>query len=132
MHIFGILGVFFRYFLGVPEFRPEGYFCRYFSWKFRLGPSGGSVAGRDVLNNGEQKTLKNTKEIHSKRTTNRSAGRRQQNTTAGSLQHLAFQGKFAESLHSLNYYGDRELLRRKMFSTAGSFCVAVKVSPKIA
>ena len=46
MRIFGIFSVFLGYFLGVPEFRPEGYF----SWKFRVGPSRGSVAGRGVLN----------------------------------------------------------------------------------
>ena len=51
MRIFGILGVFFRYFraiFGVNSGR--GYFFRYFSWKFRVGPFRGSVAGRGVLN----------------------------------------------------------------------------------
>ena len=42
--------VFWGYFLGVPEFRPGGVFFRYFWWKFRVGPFGGSVAGRGVLN----------------------------------------------------------------------------------
>ena len=56
MRIFGILGVFFRYFRGIlgvnsgsPEFRPGGVFFRYFSWKFWVGPSRGSVAGRGAL-----------------------------------------------------------------------------------
>ena len=44
--------VFFRYlggiFLGFQNFGPGGIF-RYFSWKFRVGPSRGSVAGRGVL-----------------------------------------------------------------------------------
>ena len=49
MRIFGLLGVFFRYFRGIlgvnsgsPEFRAGGHF----SWKFRVGPFRGSVAGR--------------------------------------------------------------------------------------
>ena len=56
MCIFGILGVFFWYFRGIlgansgsPEFQGGGVFFRYFSWKFRVGPSRGSVAGRGVL-----------------------------------------------------------------------------------
>ena len=34
---------------GSPEFTPKGVFFRYFSWKFRVGPFRGSVAGRGVL-----------------------------------------------------------------------------------
>ena len=34
---------------GSPEFRAGGLFFRYFSWKFRVGPSRGSVAGGGVL-----------------------------------------------------------------------------------
>ena len=48
--VFGIFWVFWGYFLGVPIFRPGGYFFRYFLWKFRVGPSRGSVAGGGVLN----------------------------------------------------------------------------------
>ena len=35
--------------LGFQNFGP-GVFLRYFSWKFRVGPSWGSVAGQVVLN----------------------------------------------------------------------------------
>ena len=56
MRIFGNLGVFFRYFRGIlginsgsPEFRAGGIFS-VFSWKFRVGPFRGSVAGRVGLN----------------------------------------------------------------------------------
>ena len=50
---FGILGVFSGYFGGkFWESRISGrwVFFRYFSWKFQVGPSRGSVAGRGVLN----------------------------------------------------------------------------------
>ena len=40
MRICGILSVFLGYFLGVPEFRPGGYFFGIFPWKFRVGPFG--------------------------------------------------------------------------------------------
>ena len=43
---FGILGVF----SWGSRISPGGVFFRYFSWKFRVGPSWGSVAGRGVLN----------------------------------------------------------------------------------
>ena len=49
----GIFSVFSGYFRGkVWESRisGRGVFFRYFSWKFRVGPSRGSVAGRAVLN----------------------------------------------------------------------------------
>ena len=50
MRIFGIFSVFLGYFLGVPDrMLARGVFFRYFSWKFRVGPSRGSVAGRGVL-----------------------------------------------------------------------------------
>ena len=57
MRIFGIFGVFFRYFLGVfswgkfweSKISGRGVFFRYFSWKFGVGPFWGSVAGRGVL-----------------------------------------------------------------------------------
>ena len=42
--------VFWGYFLVVPIFRPGGLFFRYFLWKFRVGPSRGSVAGGGILN----------------------------------------------------------------------------------
>ena len=42
--------------------------------------------------------------------------------TAGSLKHLVFLGKIhRESPQKANYYGDSKLLRRSIFSTAGSF-----------
>ena len=48
---FGIFSVFLGYFVGVPEFRPGFFFCfSVFLWKFWVGPSRGSVAGRGVLN----------------------------------------------------------------------------------
>ena len=46
-YFFGILGVFFG---GSRIPPPGGGFFRYFWWKFRVGPFGGSVAGRRVLN----------------------------------------------------------------------------------
>ena len=49
MPIWGTFSVFSGCFLVVPEFRAAGVFFRYFSWKFRVGPSRGSVAGRGVL-----------------------------------------------------------------------------------
>ena len=48
--------------------------------------------------------------------------RRQQNATTRSLKHLVFLGKIhTKSPQIVNYYGDRELLRRSIFSMAGSF-----------
>ena len=48
-YFFGILGVFFW----GSRISARGVFFRYFSWKFRVGPFRGSVAGRGVLNSGE-------------------------------------------------------------------------------
>ena len=45
-YFFGIFGVF----SWGSRISARGVFCRYFSWKFRVGPSRGSVAGRGVLN----------------------------------------------------------------------------------
>ena len=50
MTVFGIFSVFWGYFLGGPKFRPGGYFFGIFLWKFRVGPSRGSVAGGGILN----------------------------------------------------------------------------------
>ena len=48
-----------------------------------------------------------------------------QNTTAGSLKHLVFLGGgggiHRKSPQIVNHYGDGKLLRRSIFSTAGSF-----------
>ena len=44
-YFFGILGVF----SWGSRLSGRGVFFRYFSWKFRLGPSRGSVAGRGVF-----------------------------------------------------------------------------------
>ena len=52
MRIFGVFffRLFWGYLLAVPESRPGGYlFFGVFSWKFRVGPSWSSVAGRGVL-----------------------------------------------------------------------------------
>ena len=50
----------FRYFRGIlggrfweSRISGRGVFLRYFSWKFRVGPSRGSVAGRGVLKSGK-------------------------------------------------------------------------------
>ena len=45
-YFFGIFGVF----SWGSRISVRGVFFRYFSWKFRVGPSRGSVAGRGVLN----------------------------------------------------------------------------------
>ena len=45
-YFFGIFGVF----SWGSRISARGVFFRYFSWKFRVGPSRGSVAGRGVLN----------------------------------------------------------------------------------
>ena len=45
-YFFGILGVF----SWGSRISARGVFFRYFPWKFRVGPSRGSVAGRGVLN----------------------------------------------------------------------------------
>ena len=52
MVIFGILGIFFRYFRGKfweSRILGRGVFFRHFSWKFRVGPSRDFVEGRGVL-----------------------------------------------------------------------------------
>ena len=60
MRILGIFRVFFRYFRGIlgklreSRIPGRGVFFRYFSWKFRVGPFRGSVAGRGVLNQSQQ------------------------------------------------------------------------------
>ena len=46
----GIFSVFFWYIFLGSRISGRGVFFRYFSWKFRVGPSRGSVAGRGVLN----------------------------------------------------------------------------------
>ena len=50
-YFFGIFGVFCR----GCKFSPWGLFFRYFLWKFRVGPSRGSVAGGGILNSGGPK-----------------------------------------------------------------------------
>ena len=45
-YFFGVFGVF----SWGSRISARGVFFRYFSWKFRVGPSRGSVAGRGVLN----------------------------------------------------------------------------------
>ena len=47
-HAFSTFSVFWGYFLGVPEYRPEGYFFSIFCGN--SGPSRGFVTGRGVLN----------------------------------------------------------------------------------
>ena len=49
MRIFGIFSFIFGVFSWGSRISARGVFFRYFSWKFRVGPSRGSVAGRGVL-----------------------------------------------------------------------------------
>ena len=54
--IFSVFSGIFGVNSGSPEFRAGGYF----SWKFRVGPSRGSVGGSNVIGCGESRKLKAT------------------------------------------------------------------------